>query len=140
MNIKILEDTDNIQDYIDCIKDLNNINVPTTSIEEIVKNINERPDNIITFILVEDKRIVATSTIIMEKKLRYKQLCCHIEDVGVHPHCRGKGYGKKIVKYCIKVAQINNCYKVKLNCNDNLIQFYFKLGFVQDGKYMVAKF
>ena len=87
----------------------------------------------------DDNKIVATATVIMEKKLRYSQLCCHIEDVGVHPDFRNKGYGKEIVEYCIKVAKANNCYKIKLNCADSLIQFYEKLGFELNGNHMYIK-
>ena len=136
MIIKILESNDNIQDYMDCVKDLNSSKVSISSIEEIKETLVERPSNILTFVLIVDERIVATSTIIMEKKLRYQQVCCHIEDVGVHPDFRGKGYGKKIVEYCVGFSKTNNCYKVKLNCSNDLIEFYQKLGFDVYGNYM----
>jgi len=140
MLIKILEDTDNIQDYIDCIKDLNSPEVPVSSIQDIQYSLSSRPLNILTFVMVnDDNRIVATATMIMEKKLRYKALCCHIEDVAVHPLCRGQGYGTEIVNYCIKIAETNNCYKIKLNCKDELMSFYNKLGFESTGKHMVYR-
>ena len=75
----------------------------------------------------------------MECKLRYNQYCCHIEDVGVRKSFRGYGYGQQIVKYCIDFAKQNNCYKVKLNCSDNLIPFYEKLGFKKYNNGMALK-
>ncbi len=136
MTIKILEDTDNIQEYIDTVKELNSSTVSLSTIEEIKNAINERPSNILTFVMVNDGVIVASATIIVEKKLRYKQLCYHIEDVGVHPDNRGKGYGKEIVNYCIRTAKENNCYKLKLSCNNSLVDFYSQLGFVSNGDHM----
>ncbi len=138
MLIKILEDTDNIQDYIDCIKDLNSPEVPVSSIQDIQYSLSSRPLNILTFVMVtDDKRIVATATMIMEKKLRYKALCCHIEDVAVHPEFRGLGYGKMIVDYCVKCSQSNNCYKIRLNCNEQLVGFYESAGFVRNSCGMI---
>jgi N-acetylglutamate synthase-like GNAT family acetyltransferase len=140
MIIKLLECADNIQDYIDCTKELNNAGVALSSIEEIQHSLSTRPSNILTFVMVnDDNRIVATATLIMEKKLRYKNLCCHIEDVGVHPDYRGLGYGAEIVGYCKKVGLSNQCYKIKLNCDDKLVGFYTKLGFEVNGKHMFIK-
>lgn len=137
MNIKILETTDNINDYMLCIKDLNTSTEILSSMEQINFSILERPTNIITFVGLVDQTIVATSTIIMEKKLRYNRLCCHIEDVGVHPDYRGFGYGKEIVLYCIEVAKKNNCYKIKLNCSSELLGFYKKIGFKEAGIHLI---
>ena len=73
MNIKLLEATDNIQDYIDCVKDLNNHYTNLSSIEDIKYVLEHRLSNILTFVMVNDSdRIVSTATVIMEKKLRYQ--------------------------------------------------------------------
>lgn len=140
MIIKILEPEDNILDYIECTKVLNNSGVALSSIEDIKYALSHRPSNILTFVgVLADNSIVATATIMMEKKLRYNSLCCHIEDVGVHPKFRNKGYGASIVKYCVEVAEQNNCYKIKLNCAENLVGFYDKLGFESNGNHMYIK-
>ena len=52
-------------------------------------------------------------------------------------YLRGReGYGKQIVEHCVAVAKANNCYKVKLNCEDSLISFYGCLGFEHHGAHM----
>ena len=140
MIVKILESNDNISDYMRCIEDLNDSNNGITSEEDIKNTLATRPLNVLTFVgVLADKTIVATATVIMEKKLRYHRLCCHIEDVGVHPDFRKKGYGKTIVEYCVKVALHNNCYKIKLNCADHLVKFYGDLGFEMNGNHMFIK-
>ena len=139
MNIKILEPTDNIEDYMLCVNELNNSIETLSTIEQIKSVLVDRPTNILTFVGLLEKTIVATSTIIIEKKLRYKRLCCYIEDVGVHPKYRGLGYGKEIVSYCIDMAKKNNCYKIKLNCDSKLLGFYENIGFKEAGMHLVIQ-
>jgi GNAT superfamily N-acetyltransferase len=137
MDIKILEVTDNISQYLECVASLNNSGVSLSDEESIKFALQLRPTNILTWVGLVEDNIVATASTIMERKLRYDQLCCHIEDVGTHPLHRGKGYGREIVNYCIKLAKQNQCYKVKLNCNPNLVDFYGKIGFIDGGIHMI---
>lgn len=137
MIIRLIESTDNISDYLECVKELNSKNVELSSVEQIRGVLIDRPSNILTFVGLVSDRIVSTATVVIEKKLRYRRLCCHIEDVGVHPDHRNKEYGKQIVEYCISVAKSNNCYKIKLNCHKGLTDFYKKLGFETDSFGMV---
>lgn len=137
MHIRILNINDNLEQYLDCVKDLMNASLEVMSVSDIKETLSLRPANILTFVGVDDdNNILATATIIMEKKLRYRRLCCHIEDVGVREVYRNKGYGKDIVEYCIKVAKENKCYKIKLNCTDKLVPFYQQLGFDHTGNHM----
>lgn len=137
MNIRLLENNDNIEQYMRCVSDLNGSEGMVDTIENIRISMTNRPQNILTFVMVnDDNTIVATATVIMEKKLRYQRLCCHIEDVGVHPDFRNRGYGAEIVGYCVDYAKKNNCYKIKLNCKDNLIPFYNRLGFKVHEKHL----
>lgn len=133
MMIRLLEPGDKIADYLICVQSINSTGVELCNVEQIVEALVMRPTNILTFVgVLEDGKIVSTATVVMEKKLRYNQLCCHIEDVGVHPDYRKCGYGKIMVEYCISVAKRNNCYKIKLNCSRELIGFYEKMNFETD--------
>lgn len=129
MFIKLFNRNDCGLDYLDCLEDLNSRSEILCSEEEVKNFLLFRPSNILTFVGIEDQKIVATATVILEQKLRYKNMCCHIEDVGVHRDYRKKGYGKKIVEHCISFAQEKKCYKIKLNCKPSLVEFYEKLGF-----------
>lgn len=60
-----------------------------------------------------------------------------IENVVVHPHHRGKDYGRQIIKHLVKFAE--NQYKIILNCTDENVIFYEKCGFVRKGNQMVWK-
>ena len=35
----------------------------------------------------------------------------------------------QLIEYCINFSKKENCYKIILNCNDTLINFYKKYGF-----------
>ena len=138
MKIIILnKDTDEnyIKGYMECISVLNSSDCVVQNVEA-VRDVVARRRNIITYLGIEEDRVVATATIVLEVKLRYNKMCCHIEDVATRLEDRGKGYGKQIVEHCIKGAKDNNCYKVKLNCEEHLIPFYSSLGFEHHGVHM----
>jgi glucosamine-phosphate N-acetyltransferase len=139
MFIKLLECSDNLEEYLDVVSELNSGRSNICSVEQISEALGIRPSNVLTFVGIDNNKIVSTATIIMEKKLRYQRLCCHIEDVAVSKNSRGKGYGKIIVNYCVDVAKSNNCYKIKLNCNKNLVGFYESFGFKTDSSGMVLE-
>lgn len=137
MLIRQIRITDNLQQYIECIRSLNSKNVSVASNNDIMRFLENRPDNIQTFVGIVDDNIVSTATLILEQKLRYQNMCGHIEDVGVHPDYRGKGYGYDITKFLVDLCKEYNCYKVKLNCSDALVSFYSMLGFSVDNNGMV---
>lgn len=139
MKIKLIEASDNIAQYLECVSDLNKSG-QVESIDNIKLLLDNRPNNILTFIMVnDDEKTVATATIILEQKLRYKQPCCHIEDVAVHSSYRGQGYGADMVRFCVGMAKVHDCYKVKLNCEKKLIPFYEKFGFEAVEDHMVLR-
>lgn len=127
--IRPINVNDDFNGYMECVRDLNSPNVETCNVEQMKLGLSRRLGNIITYVVVLDEKIVATATCIFEKKIRYEKLCCHIEDVGVHPDFRKSGYGKLIVDHCVSVARTKRCYKVKLFCNDSLEPFYRGMGF-----------
>jgi glucosamine-phosphate N-acetyltransferase len=87
-----------------------------------------------TIIGVEEEIIVCTGTIIVEPKIIHGGKCAgHIEDIVVLPSWRGKGLGVALIDHLKMYAINNNCYKVILDCNENLDNFYAQCGFVKSG-------
>eukprot|EP01080_Neovahlkampfia_damariscottae_P001148 gene1148-10662_t len=79
---------------------------------------------------LKEKTIVATATLVVEKKfLRQCSSCGHIEDVVVNSEVRGQNLGKRIILGLKKLAEEKNCYKVILDCSDSNVAFYEKCGF-----------
>ena len=78
----------------------------------------------------QNEVIVATVTIILELKLlRGLSTVGHIEDVVVSRDYRGKGLAKQMIQYCMAFCQSHHCYKIILNCKNDLMLFYQKFGF-----------
>ena len=73
--------------------------------------------------------LVGSGTIIIEPKIIHGgKSVGHIEDLVVHPRYRGKGVAQTILNMLVEYSN-TNCYKVILNCNPNMEQFYNRVGF-----------
>ena len=97
--------------------------------KEILKKIKQNPDHII-HVAIDDKKIVGSTTLFIEQKFIHDGgLVGHIEDVVVRKDYEGQGIGMKLVISLLDVAKQRKCYKTILNCEDNLRQFYEKIGF-----------
>ena len=74
--------------------------------------------------------IVASGTIIIEPKIiREGRNVGHIEDIVVSKEMRGKGISQKILNILKLIAREKNCYKVILDCDENVKNVYIKNGF-----------
>ena len=79
------------------------------------------------FVIENDNKIIATATVIIERKLIHNTLHVgRIEDVVVHHDTRGKSIGKQLINYCIQFAKTKNCYKCILDCSEDNVGFYKK--------------
>jgi glucosamine-phosphate N-acetyltransferase len=91
--------------------------------------------------VIEDQgRIVATGTLLIEKKFIHNCGCIgHIEDVVVDEAMRGHKLGKRIIHFLTDCARDAHCYKVILDCSEHNVGFYEKCGYsrksVQMAKY-----
>jgi len=89
----------------------------------------------------ENFEIIASGTIIIEPKIiRGGKNVGHIEDIVVSKKKRGLGICQDILNKLKLFAKNNNCYKVILDCNDNLKDVYLKNGLELKGIQMVEYF
>ena len=97
--------------------------------EKIFNKISENPNQAI-YVAIKDSKIIGATTIIIEQKFIHEGgKVGHIEDVAVAKEFQGKGIGQKIVKAMLDYAQKQGCYKTILDCADDLIPFYERIGF-----------
>lgn len=78
-------------------------------------------------------RIIGCATLVVE--LKFIRNCARrgrIEDVVVADEYRGKQLGKLLIKVLVQMASYLNCYKLSLECKDQLIPFYESLGFKRE--------
>lgn len=97
--------------------------------QAVFDKISSDPNEVI-YVAVMDSKVVGAASIIIEQKFIHGGgKAGHIEDVVVSKEFQGKGIGQKVVRALLEYAQKQGCYKTILDCSDDLIPFYEKLGF-----------
>ena len=85
--------------------------------------------------------IIGSGTLIVEPKLiRGGKPVGHIEDIVVHPQHRGKGIATQILTQLTQYAETKECYKVILDCKEEVAKVYEKAGFEKHGLQMSKYF
>jgi glucosamine-phosphate N-acetyltransferase len=86
---------------------------------------------------VSDDEIICSGTILLEPKIIHGgKYVGHIEDIVVLSSWRGKGLGEAIIDHLKVYGSIHDCYKIILDCDENLERFYDKSGFSKKGLQM----
>jgi len=74
--------------------------------------------------------IIWCITIFLEQKLiRGGALAAHLEEVVVRKGYESQGIGSALLKTALAHAFDHGCYKIVLECSDQLVPFYEKSGF-----------
>lgn len=95
----------------------------------LMKNCKGTYYNTVIVDRAKSDQIIASSTLIVEKKFIHS--CANrgvIEEVIVSDEYRGKSLGKQIVKILVELGKHLGCYKITLNCNDQMVNFYKQNG------------
>jgi hypothetical protein len=144
--IKLLKLIDTNPNYIEKIKDsylllLTELTLTNYIDTKLFINNLERINNMGTIIIgyigelnSDSFEIIASGTIIFEPKIiRNGKSVGHIEDIVVTKHMREKGISQQILNFLKNEAIENECYKVLLNCDNNVKNVYIKSGFQEKG-------
>jgi glucosamine-phosphate N-acetyltransferase len=99
-------------------------------------------------LIIEDinlnKQIIGTATLVCEKKfIRQLGIRGRIEDVVVDYRYRGQQLGKLLIDLLTKFAHEKcHCYKISLECKDDLVSFYKQFGYDHEDKqnYLCQRF
>ena len=127
IDIGFLESLDNLRNASNLDKD---------TAKDILKKIIEDPDHIIHVAEIDGKIVGSTTLLIEQKFIHEGGKVGHIEDVLVSKEFEGRGIGIKLVTSLLEVAKAKNCYKTILDCKDELIPFYERIGFKQESNQM----
>lgn len=104
-------------------------NIDKKIIEKTFEKINSNQDQLTIVALLEGKVVGATTLLIETKFIHNGGKVGHIEDVVVNKKYQKKGIGEKMIKYLLRYAKEQGCYKTILDCVDDVKPFYEKLGF-----------
>lgn len=123
--------------FLDLLRGLTEVGSITKSQYEqqftLMKRHNQVDDHYVIVVLedIETKKIIAASTLRLE--LKFIHQCAikgQLEDVAVLDSYRGKQIGELVVKIIVELARESyKCYKLSLDCKEELIKFYKKNGF-----------
>ncbi|MFZ0895828.1 MAG: GNAT family N-acetyltransferase [Candidatus Nitrosopolaris sp.] len=107
----------------------------------ILKDIKSNPLHRIFVAVVQDGRnqglIIGTTTLLVEPKFIFGGgRVAHIEDVAVRAEYQRKGIGFRLVNYATEQAAIMRCVRTVLDCSDENIPFYEKIGYSYHGNSM----
>ena len=106
-------------------------NLEQSSAKNILKNILENENHVIHVAELNGEIVGSTTLLIEPKFIHQGGFVGHIEDVAVKKEFEGQGIGMKLVLSLLDVAKERKCYKTILNCEDELVSFYEKIGFRQ---------
>ena len=105
-----------------------------TQILEVMDNNNNHNNNNEMWVIEYNGELVATGTILYETKFIHNGgFCAHIEDICVQAACRKHGFGSILMQHLLTTAKSHGCYKIILDCSDELEPFYIKNGFRKNG-------
>ena len=112
-------------------------NAPVIPWNKFTNIINNSPPSQETYIYKIENAPVGIITLYIEQKLiNSGGLVAHIEDLSIKPENQKQGIGKTLIEYCINIARQTGCYKIILDCKQELLDFYKKHNFVNEGHYM----
>lgn len=133
--IKELEEANLENGFLETLNHLRSVdNLNIESAKEILRKIKSNPNNKIFIAINEDGKVIGSTTLIIEQKFIHEGgLVGHIEDVVTHKDFRNIGIGKALVEKAVKVAKDAGCYKVILDCSEENVPFYEKIGFRRHG-------
>lgn len=97
--------------------------------EELLNNaLNDA--NVHVYVIRDEGHIVATGTLCIKHTLEFT--IADIESVVVSSKCRGRGYGKELIKAMIEAAKKMNVHHIQLTSNSARVaanRLYQELGF-----------
>lgn len=119
------------------LESLSNLHDPKLSPDAALLIWRNMASNILVYVAEDDGKIVGCATLLVEEKFLHGGCkAAHVEDVATHKDHQGKGIGSLLQKHLIEEAKRLDCYKILLDCKENLIPFYEKFGYKESDKHM----
>lgn len=120
----------NNNDYEEYLKLINEFRETYFTKNKYIEILNKIKNNSNIWVIEKDNKLISSGTIIYEDKFIHNiSKIAHIEDIIVLKEYRGLGYGEKLISYLVDESKKNKCYKVILDCDESLENFYKKNNF-----------
>tara|TARA_B110000971_G_C19797532_1_gene402693 strand:- start:156 stop:590 length:435 start_codon:yes stop_codon:yes gene_type:complete len=141
-NIKTIELTEaNYNEICELYSNFKKINKNVFSLNLLKEIIKKIPDNHNIYLFFKNNEIIGAITLIIEQKIIHHGKCVgHIEDYVIKEEYRKTEVSKMLLNYVKILCEQNNCYKIILDCNPLLENYYIKNGYKTNGIYMAYYF
>ncbi|MDD5032373.1 MAG: GNAT family N-acetyltransferase [Patescibacteria group bacterium] len=125
------EDLNPERGFLETLSNLSKVDhIPPEKMKEIFKEVKQKENSYIFVAVTEDNQVVGMVKLIIERKFTYGgSRAGHIEDVVVRKGFEKMGIASRLNKEVLDRAKKLGCYKVILDCRDELISFYEKFSF-----------
>lgn len=131
----VLEDLDNgfLETLDNLLPDTSKLN--RSKARDLLAEIRSNPLHRIFVLVISQRRsgsevVVGTTTLLVEPKFIFNGgRVGHIEDVSIRRGYEDKGLGRKLVSHATRVAKEMGCVKMVLDCSEETMPFYEKLGY-----------
>lgn len=134
MNIRKLEQGDYDRQYLAVLGDLTRVGTVSRELFNKTFAAIQGAGNIHIFVAEERGALLGSGTLVVEQKFIHScKAVGHIEDIVVRKEYQHRGYGTKIVDFLLNLARKQNCYKVILNCTEELSRFYQHMNLKKKG-------
>lgn len=124
------EDLNGLRGFLKTLSNLSEVgNLTIKQAKKIFKE--TKKENCYIFVAVaEDRQVVGVIKLIIDQKFYHQGgIAGHIEDVVVRKELENIGVARSLIKQAISKAKKIGCYKIILDCRDELVPFYKKFGF-----------
>lgn len=101
--------------------------LPINRFLDIISNLNKNHE---IYVCLYDNKIIGMATILIERKIIHNGAnVAHIEDLVVDKEHRNKGIANLLINFLKQKAKDRMCYKIILDCAEELVPFYEKNSF-----------
>lgn len=122
------------EQFLLLINDFRKTNFTLNQFKDFLSN----EKNIEIYVIEVNHQLLGSGTILFERKFIHNiSLYAHLEDIIIKEEFQSKGYGKLLLNYLIKICKEKKCFKILLDCKNELIPFYQKCGFSLNSNQMV---
>jgi glucosamine-phosphate N-acetyltransferase len=134
-SIREIKPEDIVNGFLDVLSNLTEVgDLSQDDALRILDNLKRNPIYKIFVAVSKTGEVVGTTTLLVEQKFIHKGgLVAHIEDVAVKESFKNQGIGRDLIQTSVDTAKESGCYKIILDCNEQVARFYEKLGFKRMG-------
>lgn len=121
------------KNYLNLLQQLTNAeNIEDNIFNKTIEDIHKH--GVIYIAYNNNNEIIGSCSALIEQKIIHGcKNVCHIEDLVIDENYRNNGISKQLVSLCQNFAMDKNCYKIILNCKNELQPFYEKINFKNNG-------